>query len=47
VGELSFIVKPVDKGTVIDLCSSGAFSIKIDPKVIVELHSFTTLVGVS
>jgi len=27
--------------------NSGSFSVGIDPKVIVELHSFTTTVGVS
>lgn len=27
--------------------NSGSFSVKIDPKVIIELHSFTTVVGVS
>lgn len=27
--------------------NSGSFSVKIDPKIIIELHSFTTNVGVS
>lgn len=27
--------------------NSGSFSVGIDPKVVVELHSFTTTVGVS
>ena len=27
--------------------NSGSFSVSIDPKVVVELHSFTTTVGVS
>jgi pyruvate decarboxylase len=27
--------------------NSGSFSVKIDPKVVIELHSFTTVVGVS
>jgi len=27
--------------------NSGSFSVNIDPKIIVELHSFTTNVGVS
>jgi pyruvate decarboxylase len=34
-------------GTQADSVSSGSFSINIDPKITIELHSFTTNVGVS
>jgi hypothetical protein len=29
-----------------DKYSSGSFSVNIDPKTVIELHSFTTNVGV-